>query len=263
MSTPTPGNGRPETIFKHSKFKFEADALPDAKANQYNQQPQKPTAEIVPVNNEWHIKVYTNSNGDTKNNGVIEAKMDARTFFSFFSSLSKVADSTFNKVIAGGEQLGLNAVVIDNRGFSFQGGKRSDSAHTLATTHIGVDDRGIYFSIRASGRPECNFYLIGGEYHNIKGRVGKDAHAGGLLESALYAFGVAEGYLAIGAQVNKDHFISWPEMKAIKEQNKQNFAGGGARGGYGQQNRPQPQQQQSYAPKPAASSNIFDDDIPM
>lgn len=264
MSNPTHANGRPESIFKHSKFKFVADALPDAKSNQYSGKPQVPTAEFVPVNNEWHIKVYTNSNGDTKNNGVIEAKMDGDTFFAVFAAISKIGDAVLNKALTGSAEIeGLNAVVFDNRGFSFQGGKRSDAAHTLSKTHVGVDDRGIYFSVRSSGRPEINFYLAGGEYHSVKARVGKNASDGGLIESALYALGIAEGYLSIASQINKDHFISWPELKAVKEQNKQKFQGGGQqgnRGGYGQQSRPQ---QQSYAPAPAASQGLFDDDIPM
>jgi hypothetical protein len=265
MSTPTHANGRPESIFKHSKFKFVADPLPDAKSNQYSGKPQEPTAEFVPINNEWHIKVYTNSTSDVKNNGVIEAKMDGDTFFAFFASLSKLGDAVFNKILTGATEFdGLNALVIDNRGFSFQGGKRSDKAHTLSKTHIGVDDRGIYFSVRSTGRPEINFYCAGGEYHSIKGRVGKTAMDGGHLESALYALGISEAYLNIASQINKDHYITWPELKAVKEQNKQRFQGGaqqGGRGGY----TGQPKPQQNYAPAPQQNANqgLFDDDIPM
>lgn len=263
MSNPTANNGRPESIFKHSKFKFEAhSALPDAKLNTYNQKPQKPTLEIVPVNNEWHFKVYTNSQSDTKNNGVIQAAMDAKTYFTVMAAVSKVGDALFTKLVNGDEVVnGLNAVAFDNRGFSFMGGKRSPEPHTLSTVMVGIDDIGIYLSVRAKGRPECNFYMNSAEFHNIKARTGTTSHSGGQFESALYALGISEAYIQIGATINKDHFISWPEMKAIKEQNKQNFNGGnrGQHGAQGQQSHAP----KNYAPQQSTSSSLFDDDIPM
>lgn len=266
MSTPTPESGRPQTIFKHNKFKFLGAPLQDAKINRYNQKPQEPTCEMVPNKNEWAIKIYTNGQNDTKNNGVIQSNIDGRTMYAFWAGIAKIGASALECLIKGKPvKEGLNALVIKVDGHSFVGGRRSEQPHTLSKIHIGIDDKGIYFSPRAKDRPEINFYLTGGEYHSITGRIGEVVSEGSMLESCIYAIGVSEGYLHLCAQINKDHYISWQEIKAEKEKNQQgggrqqyNQGGGGApRNGYNQGG------QQQQAPQGGGTDALFDDDLPM
>lgn len=252
---------RPQSILKHTKFKLQADPLQDA-AKDYKGDPKKPILELVPVANNWHIKVYTNSASDTKNNGVIEAKMDAYTMQALLQGIELVAQSTINNVLMGTPvEDGFTMIKIENDG-EFWGPRNPDKKGpdiiTLSNTIIGLDDRGVYVSIRSKGRPEINFYVEPTEYHRYKFRVKGNAIAETTLQSALHAKGFVPFLTNITAQIAREEYISWEEEKQIKEQNKQNRGGFSNRGG--QQHGGGYSRQQ---PVNSGSELSFDDDLPM
>ena len=257
-------NGRPTTILKHNKWKPTASPLPDAKKSQYgNNAPQSPQLEIIPVYNEWHFKVYTNSQSDTKNNGVIEAALDGPTMHSVMVTIAMVADSVLMKAMdpSKPQEYGIQGAVFENKGWYWQGGKRSDQPGVKSMVHIGCDDQGIYLSVRSKGRPEINFYLEPTEFHNLKLKIGGQVADQNVVTKAIHAKAFANAVIKSMVSIDSKHYLTGPEIKAAKEAAKSRAMGGGNnRGGYSQQ-QPQQQSQPQFQQQP---NNLnFDDDLPM
>lgn len=114
-------------------------------------------------NNQPRIDVYTNDPNDSKNdNGRIRAAFDTPTFFVFLENLREVIESP-----------GKTLRAIQNRGYSFRGGKRSEQPETLSTAICGKEDDGrIYIEIVAERRPRVKFYFLPSNWHFLMDQTG-------------------------------------------------------------------------------------------
>jgi uncharacterized membrane protein YgcG len=117
----------------------------------------RPTLAVGLHNNQPRLDVYTNDPNDKIDNGRIRAAFDSPTFFVFLESLREVVEHD-GKVIRA----------IQNRGYSFRGGKRSEQPETLSTALVGKEDDGrVYLEVVAERRPRIKFYFMPSNWHHL------------------------------------------------------------------------------------------------
>lgn len=111
--------------------------------------------------NNWRIQVYTNDPNDPKQ-GAIAAKMDPTAFTLLLSLVQECINSE-----------GEYRAYIDNTGYAFPNGKRSEKPEVLSRTVVGKDADGvIYLSIVESGRPNIKFPLLPSSWHVLRNSSG-------------------------------------------------------------------------------------------
>lgn len=185
-------------------------------------------------NNNPRITVYTgdpSENNEKTGYGKIVANLDTPTLFAFFHLME----------IAVKAEPGYKAK-IENKNFTFFGGKRSDHPVVLTELWVGKDKDGcVWMSVTARDRPLIKFTFAPTDFHNLFHGDGAPMSKG--ETSVIYA----TGYLAIlkrlFAHISVTEFVE-PIV------NKPNNQGGGnyQRGG-------QNTYQQRSAPAPASEDN--------
>ena len=122
----------------------------------------RPTLAVGLHKNQPRLDVYTNDPNDKTDNGRIRAAMDSLTFFALLESLNQVIESP-----------GKIMKAVQNRGYSFRGGKRSEQPETLSTTIVGKDDDGrVYIEVVAERRPRIKFYFLSSNWHHLMDQSG-------------------------------------------------------------------------------------------
>lgn len=221
------------------KLRLSADALPGAKV--YGDRKATPALAIRIKDNQPRFVVYTNVEND-KNNGIIEAAMDSFVFFTVIQGLRDVAE---------GRSPGF---VVNNRGYSFGAQGRSSEPFTLSQTRVGVNDDGIIcISVIAKNRPEAIFKFGPHEWHPMLDRQGNSLSI--KEQTRMYALAYATIMEKAVIRILGDEFISYADIKARKEANRNNRGGGGNR-------NYQANQSNTSNYNSAPSNDKVDDNIP-
>ena len=135
-------------------------------------------------NNNPRITVYTgdpSENNEKTGYGKIVANLDTPTLFAFFHLME----------IAVKAEPGYKAK-IENKNFTFFGGKRSDHPVVLTELWVGKDKDGcVWMSVTARDRPLIKFTFAPTDFHNLFHGDGAPMSKG--ETSVIYA----TGYLAI------------------------------------------------------------------
>lgn len=175
------------------------------------------------VSNNPRIICYTNipeDNVEAKNWGRISANMDSPTFWTFLEMLEKVADSEPDTKIK-----------IDNRGYTWIAGKRSDQTLLLSELFVGKDKEGcVWLSITAPDRPKIKFTFNNSDYHAFYHGNGEGFTKS--ETSILLAKAYAKLLRHIYGHMAVTNFV---DINALAEQKKQEA--GNRQGGGGYQNR--------------------------
>lgn len=241
---------------RHSNALMEAKlrlvAPPHEKAVVKYDRPQQPTLQVRVRDNQPGFVVYTNVEGD-KDNGRIEAALDAPTFYAIMTAIELMADNP-----------DAEPLMFECKGYAFIGGKRSDKPLTKCHVVLARDRNTGALSICLKpydkSRPLIPFAFGPSEWHNVCDRTG--AVVPTAEYSRLYAKGWARLQQSLVAQVLMTEHVSADELRAKREANKAARGGGNGGGNYnrnngggnggGYNNRP------AAAPAPAD----MDDDIP-
>lgn len=108
--------------------------------------------------NNPRITVYTgdpNDTGEQNGYGAIKANLDAPTFFAFLELINKAIESTSEMKSK-----------IENKNFTFFGGKRSDRPEVVSELWVGREADGrLWLSVTAKNRPKVKFYFIASDFH--------------------------------------------------------------------------------------------------
>lgn len=183
--------------------------------------------------NNPRITVYTNHPDDTgpdKGYGKITANLDLPVFVAFLKDLDTVIE-------------GPNDVKrsIENKNFTFFGGKRSDVPAVVSTLHYGKNKDGeVWLSITAPNRPKIQFKFGSGSqnFHNF-------IHGDGTPFSvAEFSVLTARAYIDILERMMTHLAVNLfvePPKKDAPQGNRQgggNYGGGGNRGGGGGGSKP-------------------------
>ena len=162
--------------------------------------------------NNWRIQVYTNDPNDPKQ-GAITAKMDPTSFSMFLVLVQEALDAE-----------GEYRYYIDNTGYTFPKGKRSEKPEVLSRTIVGKDADGvIYVSVVENGRPNIKFPLLPSSWHvlrNASGDVEEKRNTSRLF---------AKGWVLLWGTMLQGQIAYFKE-----EESKQN--NGGGNGGYQKRN---------------------------
>lgn len=193
-------------------------------------------------NNNPRLTVYTgdpSENTEKTGYGKIVANLDTPTLFAFFQ-LMEMALKAEN---------GFKAK-IENKNFTFFGGKRSDFPVVLTELWCGKDKEGaIWMSITAKDRPMIKFIISPTDFHNLFNGDGSPMTKGEV--SAIYA----TGYLVLLKQMYAH--ISVSEFVEIT-MNKPGQQGGFQQGGYQRGG-----QQGGYQQKSPPAADPAGDDMPF
>lgn len=112
--------------------------------------------------NNPRITVYTGDPAEkqdrNKDYGKISANMDMPAFFVFLDMLKQI-------VVAEPD----TKLCMENKNFTFYGGKRSDAPAIVSETWVGKDKDGVIaLCISAKDRPRIKFLLTLSDFHNLK-----------------------------------------------------------------------------------------------
>lgn len=178
----------------------------------------RPTLAVGLHKNQPRLDVYTNDPNDKIDNGRIRAAMDTPTFFGLLELLNLAieADGKFMRA-------------VQNRGYSFRGGKRSESPETLSTTIVGKEDDGrIYIEVVAERRPRIKFYFLPSNWHHLMDQSGNK------LSEAEVTVIYAKAWLKIMQQLIPHLLVT----EYVEPEPRDNNGGnrGGNRGGGGNWN---------------------------
>lgn len=199
-------------------------------------------------NNNPRITVYTgdpSESTDKTNYGRIIANLDLPILYSFFELLERSIT----------EENGFKAK-IENKNFTFYGGKRSDAPVVVSELWVGKDKEGVvWMSVVMKDRPMIKFSLVPSTYHNLY-------HGDGTAftkSEASVCFAKGYSYLLkqIYAQLSLTEFV---DLQALKDA-KQGGGGGYNRGGG--QSSWQNNRQNKQPSEPAKSNADFGDDLPF
>lgn len=127
--------------------------------------------------NNPRITVYTGDPEDTVNYGKIVADIDVVTFYSFIEMIENAAKSPTEC-----------KEKIDNKGYTWLGGKRSENMVVVNSLAVGKDADGcVWISVIADKRPLIKFFIRPGDSNSLyhgDGRPFTKAES-----SSLYAIG--------------------------------------------------------------------------
>lgn len=159
-------------------------------------------------NNNFRIQVYTNDPNDPVRKAITAAM--SPVVFSVMLEMVKEA------ILAPGKYQN----VINNLGFKFNGGQRSDKPEVLSRTHVLKGEDGvIYLSIVEHGRPNIKFPLINDQWHTFLDGDGNTMDKG--AASKLYAM----GWYSLWSKLAAHAMIAYFTEEEQKE--KQGGNGGG------------------------------------
>lgn len=230
---------RVETIFDEYKLRMKQPSQTGGK-----------DATIVPRTHENNpgLRVRTNVDND-KNNGLIDAGMDAITWQTLIVKMEEIAKGP------NGERF-----TVKNFGHPFINGQRSREKKQMSTTSVWKDDAGVcWISVTAGPqRPHIEFKFMSDEYHNF---LDKDNNPlSDALVSKYTMLATARMWGSLMANVLEANYDT-PQWIIDSRAKFAGGQGGGQNSGGGYQQRPQQQQQQNN--NSGGSSSSFDEDIPF
>lgn len=209
---------RKKVILDHAKFHLRA---PNATGKMASLQWQL-------ISSNPRMVVWTNDPNDTINNGKIQAAMGVATFFSLLRLIEQAANTD-----------GTYKEKVDNKNFTWAGGKRSDEAVVESSTIIQKDEDGlITVCLSAPRRPQIRFPFINEDFHHFVHRDGSPftkAEA-----SKLSALAFCDMLRPIYAALLVKEYVEPPPKDQNGGGNRGNGggnAGGGQRSNYGGGNR--------------------------
>lgn len=200
----------------------------------------RPTLRITVVGNNPRFIVYTNVPND-KDNGKIQAELDGHAFYTVLQALQLVIDGKHDRLI------------MENKNFSWFGGKKSDAPSVQSKIVVGKDKDGcLYMSVLSKDqeRPKIKFIFGLSWFHELIGPNGPVPPA---EISVLAAKAWMEMAGELVSNVMTAEYVE-PEKKDGGGQGGGSGGGGGGYGNYGGGGG-------GSAPK--AGSSDFDDDLPM
>jgi uncharacterized membrane protein YgcG len=209
---------RKKVILDHAKFHLRA---PNAAGKTASLQWQL-------ISSNPRMVVWTNDPNDTINNGKIQAAMGVATFFSVLRLIEQAANSE-----------GPYKEKVDNKNFTWAGGKRSDEAVVESSTIIQKDEDGlITVCLSAPRRPQIRFPFINEDFHHFVHRDGSVFTKG--EASKLTALAFCDMLRPIYAALLVKEYVE-PPPKEDRNGGGGNRGGGGGRsysgGGGGGGNR--------------------------
>lgn len=167
--------------------------------------------------NNPRITVYTGDpedSGERNGYGKLTANLDAPTFFVFLELVKK----------AIGEQPGWK-MKIENKGFTWFGGKRSDAPAVISELWVGKNADGrIWLSITMPNRPKIQFFFNAPDFHSLCN--GDGTPLTGSEVSILYANAYIKN---LGEMMSTMLVTEWTEPPPPKD--KQGGGGGQRQGG--------------------------------
>lgn len=162
--------------------------------------------------NNPRITVWTGGESEGRQEK-IAANLDLPVFYAFLNLL--------NKTLVGPN--GAKSA-IENMGFTFPGGKRSEKPSVLSELWVGKDDDGsVWISVTAYNRPKIKFYFVASDFHHFKkgdGTPFSKAEINNLF---------AEGYV----KLLENMMATMACNNWVPPVPRDNNGGGGNRGGYG------------------------------
>ncbi len=217
---------------------------------------KKPTLKVGIFENNPRLRVRTNVAND-KNNGYIDAAMDAQRFWAMLELVDYVA-----------EHQGAVTHFIDNFGHPWMNGGRSKEPVIVSRTKIQKNEEGVVSITLSAGksRPAPEFVLLDNEYHHFKNGDGQSMPRA--LASRLSALAWTKLIRdVLGPELSK-HTAKPEWMNRNQGGGGGGYQGNNNGGGGYQQNRGGGggyQQQGGGQQRPQQQSNTmdFDDDIPM
>lgn len=138
---------------------------------------------------------------------------------------------------------------IENKNFTWFGGKRSEQPEIVSELWVGKDKEGqIWISVTDTKAPKVRFFIVNPEFHTLIHGTGTPFTKGEV--SNLFT----RGYISIFENVVAEMFVaSWPEVEAANKKRAEaaeaKRSGMGGRSGYQQQ-------------RPAEAEAVSDGDIP-
>ena len=179
-------------------------------------------------NNNPRITVYTGDpsekDNDKANYGRIQAHVDLPVLYAFFDVLENMTKSTTE----------LNTKIkLENKNFTFFGGKRSDYPVVQSELWCGKDKEGIvWMSITAKDRPTVKFSFIPSDFHNYY--LGDGSAMSKAEVSCYYARGFISVLRSLYANLAVTEYV---DLQALKNEKQGGQGGGFNRGGQGGFNR--------------------------
>lgn len=172
------------------------------------------------VSNNPRITVFTNDPNDANNNyGKISANLDLPKFYEFMLKLRQAAD-------APGEYKSY----VENLGFTFYGGKRSDTPAVLSQLFVGKDKDGVVWmsvtDAQKKERPRIKFNFGTPDFHTWHHGDGTPYSAGEASKLAAEAY-----YLMLTNLMT--HMAAMHYVEPPPRDGQGGGGGGGNRGGYG------------------------------
>lgn len=184
--------------------------------------PQQPTLAVRIKDNQPRFLVYTNVEGD-KDNGRLEAAMDAFTMAAILEAVIEMADNP-----------DAEPMMFECKNFVYPGGKRSETPVVVNWVVVAHDRNTGCLSIAIKAydkaRPLIVFPIMPTEYHNVCDRNGNVVD--NKTTSRLYAKGWAKWIGSIVQQLLVNDHLSADEIKARKEAAAAARGGNGGGGGY-------------------------------
>lgn len=231
-----------ETIFDEYKLRMKQPSQTGGK-----------DATIVPRVHENNpgLRVRTNVDND-KNNGLIDAGMDAITWQTLIDKMKEIAKGP------NGERF-----TIKNFGHPFLNGQRSREKKQMSSTSIWKDNEGVcYISVTAGPqRPHIEFKFMSDEYHNF---LDKDNQPlSDALVSKYTMLATARMWESLMTNVLEANYATPQWMLDSRAKFANAGQGGGQQGSSGGYQQ-RPQQQQSYGNNNNNGGGGSDfDDIPF
>ena len=170
--------------------------------------------------NNPRLTVYTGDPEDSTERtgyGKIAANLDTPTFFAFIEMLEASAKST--------EECKQK---IDNKGFTWFGGKRSEVPVVLNSLIVGKDAEGcVFISVVADNRPIIKFFIGPSESHALYHSTGKPFTKA--ESSSLYAIAYCQLLRNMVGNVLVSEYVEEVAKKPYNPQggNNNNQGGGG------------------------------------
>lgn len=170
------------------------------------------------VKNNPRLVVYTNDPDDQNNDyGKISANLDAPTFFAFLALLKDAIDAP-----------GQFGEKIENKNFTWGGGKRSDEPVVVNSLIVGKDEDGtIWVCVSAPRRPQLKFPFTSPDFHHFIHRDGSPYTAAEISKIYATAYHSMLSLLAGNLLVTE-----WVPPDPPKDQNNRGGGGGQGGGGY-------------------------------
>ena len=222
------------------------------------------------VKNNPRIEIRTNDPADKAafptSYGKLTANMDSPGMYALIELIKYIAE------LPAGTPIDQTRAAIECRGYTFYGGKRSETPSIISEVWVGKDEeQGVWISVAVKDRPRIKFYMQFSQWLGLKGGDGKPF--GKLQASALFAKGYANMLSNLYANVMSTEFVEEDygdkggqgnnNGGGQRNNNYSNNQSGGSNGSYRSNNNSGNQGGGSNQSTTSSTSEEFSDDIPF